>query len=118
MRRDDIAREWHFDGKGHYLKDAAGRVIAEVWQCDTTWLWQGHLPPRDGRADLGIPCDARNSADAKRIVEGELAGTRSTQAEATLVSLRSAAPLRPLDRQTDPVDGLALFDHARSPAMP
>jgi hypothetical protein len=34
-----------------------------------------------------------------------------------LIALRLASPIRPLDRTSSPVDGLALFDAVRSPCM-
>lgn len=38
--------------------------------------------------------------------------------ERQLVALRSASPMRPAQYGTTaPVDGLALFDHARQPAL-
>lgn len=37
--------------------------------------------------------------------------------ERQLVTLRAASPLRPVEGRTAPVDGLALFDHARQPAL-
>jgi hypothetical protein len=37
--------------------------------------------------------------------------------EAQIIALRLASPIRPLDRTSAPVDGLALFDAVRSPCM-
>ena len=117
MRRHDIARRWERGTNGDYrMRDAAGHIIAEVWM-DERGLWQGYILPRDGRADLGIPCDAKRPETALLTVEGELAGIRSTESERQLIAARSASPMRPLDRQAAPVDGLALFDAFRSPEL-
>lgn len=117
-RARDIARRWEAAGAtGYRLRDAAGHIIAEVFCEHLGTRWQGYILPREGREYLGVPCNARNPQRAMRAVEGELAGIRSCETERQLIAVRAASPMRPLDRRTAPVDGLALFDHARSPVM-
>ena len=40
-----------------------------------------------------------------------------TERDRQLIAARLSSPIRPLDRTAAPVDGLALFDQVRSPAM-
>lgn len=53
----------------------------------------------------------------RRIAEAMSYARHEHRHDATVVALRLANPMRPHDREAAPVDGLALFDAHRSPAL-